>query len=235
MCGAVSEVQSAASSTSMPQPSATHSCWAQEFLQRQSRKGSSLALPHQREDAPAGERGAAERNDLNDDDLDAAFAELLAKREMAVASADPEPIEFVPWVRGSAWTLATKGSVADFQGARAKGQTARDWCGAYGLEKQFTVSIVKHPQEYIHRMTNEWMRRMQHWYNEFKYSPVRPFRYTAEVLASYLEREEFAAWAETLPPRGETAKTVARLRSAAPTVAPIGGMGAASSSSSRMA
>ena len=235
MLGAVSEVQSAASSTSMPQPSANHSSWAQEFLQRQSRIGSSLALPHHREDAPSSDRGAAVRMDLNDDVLDAAYAELLARREMAVASADPEPVEFVPWVRGSDWTMATKGSATDFQGARAKGKNARDWCGAYGLEKQFTVSISKNPQEHIDRMSNEWRRRMQHWYNEFKYSPVRPFRYTAEVLASYLEREDFVAWAESLPPHGETANTVARLRSATPTVDPIKGMGAASSSSSRRA
>ena len=112
---------------------------------------------------------------MSDDALDAAFAELLARREVAAASADLLPVDFVPTVRGGEYTLRKTGAICDYDGARARGNKRIEVCVMYGLERQFTLRTGRWGDADITRLANEWCMRMQYMYNEFRYSPARPF------------------------------------------------------------
>ena len=209
--------------------------WAEEFLRRKSEAKTTLSvLPKQGSRAGSSGDGGGGGEDLevSEEQLDVAHAALLELRRAAILSASPATIDFVPVVRGGEWTLRKTGNISDMEGARVRGKDATDWCKEYGLNQSMTLSRTERGHDVIARLGDEWSRKMQYFYNEYKTSTVLPFRYSVDVLAGYVEMGDYAAWADSQAPKSKAGSRVAWIRELAPSVDPLDS-GASSSKAKR--
>ena len=158
---------------------------------------------------------------LDDERLDAAWNALMAKRATFLLLSDKEPKDFAHHIRGGEWTEKNKGVVADVQGAYAKGGKSIEWCTLYALPMTFGCSLKQYDEADIFKLSEEWCRRMQWFYDRKKESGRTDFVYSSEVLTGYVERAEFFDWAEALPPHSAAKGRVNEIRTRLPHVRPL--------------
>ena len=111
--------------------------------------------------------------------------------------------------------------VNDVIGARARGNAVTTFCTQFGLEKTFGCSVLKFERYHIDIMADEWMRKMQFFYDEFK-STVAPdgVVFSDEFIESYIEGAAFAELVRSSPQRGDTYTRCMDVRKLQPTARP---------------
>ena len=133
-----------------------------------------------------------------DDVMDA-----LYERRAELAADAPAPLrDFVYVVRGGTWTAEHVGLPYDSFRGEARGGEAKRFCDRFKLTKTATFAIRLYTEALAQELAIEWCTRRQFFYDLWD-AGGRPadFQFSAEDIASYVERLAFSEAAAVAGPR----------------------------------
>ena len=175
------------------------------------------------EDTPAeasDDGHAARRPDaadpLSDDEVDAAFEALDAKRREWDANELLPSADFRTSIRGGAWTKANRGVSFDCISGSASSAALKTWCRRYSLQSSVSFAYAKYGEEVASALALGWCHKMQVLRDMWVGSGVDRYELMPNDGADQAEHEVFAAVAGTLAPHDPASARVATIRGLAP-------------------
>ena len=136
---------------------------------------------------------------LEDDDVDALWASLQARRDTWRAEEQEVQQHFVTQIRGGRWTQANLGTVADCVAAQAVRGEPTSFCLKYALPKMSSYSFGKYGEAVAFRLAQEWCARMEHYYSMYIRADA-DFKFPANARETFPESEDWKVFVNGLSP-----------------------------------
>jgi len=137
--------------------------------------------------------GGAAGLELDDETVEAIFAELDSKREeWSRVYGDKELTDFKTGLLGGAGTFKEVGAVADFVCCEASTRQAKAFVKKYGLRASKRCSLTAYDS--VHNSTvlvQGWGHRMQHYLDLYRCSGDEMYTFTVADHNRYVETDEF--------------------------------------------
>jgi hypothetical protein len=141
----------------------------------------------------APEAQATEHYDLDDDAMEAMFAELDERRRLWEAEAPTLPNDFITTLSGSVWVQRTFGVPYNSFLGTARGGKAKEWCRLYTLplSNRFDVGLYGEPDASL--LSTIWCKAMQYYFDLYVDSNLEVYVYIESDFQGLPEPLEFTA------------------------------------------
>ncbi len=187
--------------------------WLADHLRGQAARNDRVTLPIPDADAPEADPEGEDLHALDQDALDKAYADLMAKRRDMELSEPVGAANFLVKVRGGPWMRERP----ELQGVRgeARSKPVEQWCREFFLPASATFAFTAHGGN-ASILAREWCARMEYFYGLWRQHAPHKVRFTEEDVRGYEPRQDFVSAMAALPPEHASAQRGKLLATLAP-------------------